>query len=243
MDKKAEYDKLIMDVKASYQKLNEDKNSDGVYMTWCDDCQEINLWTYWQGRGCLNPKIMLVGQDWGAIDDAQIISNVRNMNSGLEYGYFGKRIYDTDRNLNSLFESIGYHDIISNRYPDLFFTNLSLGYRSRGTSGNLKDTWLKHDYEFFARLVSILEPEIIICLGKATFEGTLDALGVEDKPKIKTYNDFIVSESNPVTMEIGNNEVKIFGFAHCGAMGTLNRNNKKDRSLDKQIEDWKRILE
>lgn len=242
MDKKDEYDKLIMDVKASYQKFPEDKNSDGVYMIWCDDCQEINLWTYWQGQGCFDPKIMLVGQDWGCANDPQSISNIKAMNRGEEGGYFSGKVFDTDINLNRLFESIGYHDIINNRYQDLFFTNLSLGYRSKGTSGNLKDTWLKHDYEFFARLVSILEPEIIICLGKATFEGTLDALGVEDKPKIKTYNDFIVSGLNPVTIEIGNNEVKIYGFAHCGAMGTLNRNNKKDRSLDKQIEDWKRIL-
>ena len=242
MNKKEEYDKLIEDVKASYQKPPEDINSDGVYMTWFDDCREINLWTYWQGQGCLDPKIMLVGQDWGAIDDAQTISNVSNMNSGSECGCFGSKIYDTDRNLNSLFESIGYHDIINNRYPDLFFTNLSLGYRSKGMSGNLKDTWLRHDYPFFERLVMILDPEIIICLGKATFEGVLKALDIKEKPKIKRYNDFIASDLNPVRIEKNGHEVRIYGFAHCGAMGTLNRNNKKDGSLDKQIEDWKHII-
>ena len=57
MTKEAKYTKLIEKVKNSYQ-----SNPNGL--TWCDDCKEINLWTYWQGRGNLNAKILLVGQDW-----------------------------------------------------------------------------------------------------------------------------------------------------------------------------------
>ena len=28
--------------------------------------QEVNAWTYWQGVGVRNPKVMIVGQDWGS---------------------------------------------------------------------------------------------------------------------------------------------------------------------------------
>ena len=82
----------------------------------------------------------------------------------------------------------------------------------------------------------------MICLGKSTFVGVLDALKVSNKPKIQKFNDFIQSESNPVQTDCNGKRMLIYGLAHCGVMGTLNRNDKKDRSLDRQIEDWSKIL-
>ena len=38
---------------------------------------EINLWTFWQGRGHKNVKIMLVGQDWGNPSLAQAVNSFR----------------------------------------------------------------------------------------------------------------------------------------------------------------------
>ena len=35
----------------------------------------------------------------------------------------------------------------------------------------------------------------------------------------------------------------VFALAHCGAMGTLNRNRKKNTSLDNQLKDWRKIKE
>ena len=29
--------------------------------------QEVNAWTYWQGYKVRNPKVMIVGQDWGSL--------------------------------------------------------------------------------------------------------------------------------------------------------------------------------
>lgn len=239
MNKQREYQQLIEDVISSYSNAPKDPNSKGVYMTWCEDCHEINLWTYWQGRGHLEPKILLVGQDWGCPSDYKgVIRNIQEIEKDDNAAYFGNEVSVTDQNLSCLFKEIGYPDILKKRYDDLFFTNLCLGYRSEGTSGNLKKSWLKRDYGFFKRLVLILDPEIIICLGKDTFEGVLEALGIE-KPMIRGYNTFIESKDNPVR----NGHVKIYGFAHCGTMGTLNRNGGKDTSLDKQISDWKKILE
>jgi hypothetical protein len=33
----------------------------------------------------------------------------------------------------------------------------------------------------------------------------------------------------------------VFALAHCGAMGTLNRNSKKSADLGKQLNDWRKI--
>ena len=244
MDKKKEYERLVGDVKASYTNLKPDLNNKKIYMVWCDDCEEINLWTYWQGRGTLSQRILLVGQDWGSIKGAEednFARNIIEINKGITGTYISDSDSVTDNNLNKLFESIGYHDVMHIRYQDLFFTNLSLGYRSEGTSGNLKMSWLRKDYDFFERLVAILQPEIIICLGRATFKGVLTALKIKDKPKINRYNDFICSKSNPAHITCYGKDVSIFGVAHCGTMGTLNRNDKSSISLERQIKDWSKI--
>lgn len=33
--------------------------------------QEVNAWTYWQGYKVRNPKVMIVGQDWGSLKGSQ----------------------------------------------------------------------------------------------------------------------------------------------------------------------------
>lgn len=242
MNKEVEYRQLVKDVEEAYRARPRDMNAKGVYLEWCEACEEINLWTYWQGRGNYDPKYLLVGQDWGCADDdngKRFIENIQAMKRSEDVSYIGDKISWTDRNLVALFEHLGYPDIGSVRYEDLFFTNLCLGYRSEGISGNLKKNWLRQDYPFFRRLVQILEPQTIICLGRDTFVGVLEALCLK-KPKIKRYNDFIESGSNPVRAQINGAEVRIFGFAHCGVMGTLNRNNKQGTDLEKQKQDWER---
>ena len=239
MNKTEEYQQLIQDVRSSYLGALPDYNNKGAYMTWYEDCHEINLWTYWQGRGCLDPTFLVVGQDWGCPSGEEaLINNIKEIEKDDSVPYIVGKPSPTDSTLAYLFERVLCRDILNNRFDDLFFTNLCLGYRTKGTSGNLKKSWLKKDYEFFSRLVAILTPKIVICLGRATFEGVLEALAIK-KPKIRGYNKFIVSEENPVR----GREMLIYGFAHCGLMGTLNRNERKSTSLDLQVKDWGKILE
>ena len=149
----------------------------------------------------------------------------------------------TDKNLIQLFRTIGF-DILSDD-PKLFFTNLVMGYRLKGTSGGFKTAWANADAPFFRRLVDIIHPRILLCLGKDTFRCTLRALGLQRLPVIRNYNRFIESSENPVQIHLCDDETAfVFAFAHCGVMGTLNRNRgtNEKASLNKQIQDWAKIV-
>ena len=246
-ENKARYDKLVTQAKGSYQSSDSD-------LSWWDDCQEINLWTYWQGRNCQNVRIMLVGQDWGCPWDSAshaVIENVRQINCGHSISYMDKNDNETDKNLIRLFDSIGYDvSATGTQYNDLFFTNLVMGYRKKGSSGNFKSAWAKHDAPYFKSLVQLLEPEYLFCLGRDTFQGVLDALGAPT-PAIPHYNQFIRSEHNPISAALRPGHcVKVCALAHCGKLGTWNRNRKHDAAggittnsdLEAQIKDWKWVL-
>ena len=79
-----------------------------------------------------------------------------------------------------------------------------------------------------------------------TFEAVLNALDSRAAVKIGNYNRFIESYNNPV--EISRNsgaKVYIFALAHCGTLGSLNRNRGKEKTqdiLEIQRNDWRRII-
>ena len=78
VSKELQYQELIADVQKAY--LSESRE-----LCWCNECKEINLWAYWQGRGHLDADIMLVGQDWGSPWDTpsfETMKNVCDMNCG-----------------------------------------------------------------------------------------------------------------------------------------------------------------
>ena len=156
------YRSLIEEARKSYPP----QGTDGEEMTWCDDCNdEINLWTYWQGRGNLNPEILLVGQDWGDPTSKEGKASLENIRNGRSY--LEDDIFPSDLNLTKLFDEAFYIDISK---PDerLFFTNLILGYRTAGNSGSLNAEQRDHDLPLFVWLVHLLDPKIIICLETMT---------------------------------------------------------------------------
>ena len=239
--KEARYRELIEKVKESYQSSPND-------LTWCDDCKEINLWTYWRGRGNLDAKILLVGQDWGAPGESEaenVMRNIRLMNAGVSAPYMERNDNPTDRTLIQLFNSIGYDITVDSAdNHDLFFTNLVLGYRSGKISGGLQQKWIEHDSDFFRELVSIIEPKTILCLGKDTFIGALRALKLLT-PKIKRYNDYLDQQREPIIFQYDSGkEAGVFALAHCGVLGSLNRNRgytEKHDSISRQLEDWNNV--
>ncbi len=243
--KEKAYQALISDVKTFYEAQGKQHDNEPVYLTWCDACKEINLWTYWQGRGNLDAEIMVVGQDWGTPDKGSpILNNICEINRKLRTDYHFDEHNPTDRNLAKLFCSIGIPIPSGTRDPRLFFTNFVLGYRNHGLTGGFKSRWIRENEGFFLRLAEIVEPKIIICLGRNVFTGVTRSLG---KPvRIRNYNAFVTGSQNPVSVTLpGGKASHIFAMAHCGAMGTLNRNRLHDTEgltgIELQKKDWRRI--
>ncbi|WP_141080621.1 hypothetical protein [Campylobacter lanienae] len=245
-DKKQKYLSLIERARQNYEYEKHEN------FKWCDECKKaINLWTYWQGLGYEidTPKIriLLVAQDWGNtdFDGGKTLENISKINLLSPNEYEKRQYLDdlkpfvTDKNLVELFTSIGYPNIDKKRYSDLFFTNISLGYRTINTSAHITKAEISTDKEIFKELVEILEPEYIIALGKNTYEIILEALELE-RPKIASFNHFIVTQNG---LEYG--KIKIYAMAHAGGMGSANRkkSDKSNRtSIELQKEDWIKIF-
>ena len=158
------------------------------------------------------------------------------------YGYCDNAdLFPTDIHLAELFKVLHFDDIVGTKYDDLFFTNLVLGYRVKGSSGDCHQEWMKRDLKFFYRLVHILQPKVILCLGRNTFEGVLSAFGIDSPIMGLSYNSFI-ERRKPISIAVkGGASVIVFPLAHCGSLGTMNRNadyGKSSTDLTKQKEDW-----
>lgn len=259
--RKEEYNKLCDEVNAAYQELEKENayNSKGkTYMRAFPACREINLWTYWQGYHAMAPRILVLGQDFGCPfggafgEEADYIKAIQNteMDGGLHYFdiYGDRKISVTDLNLAALLKSLdcGYENVIGQRYDDLFFTNVCLGYRSSKNSGAFHRSWITDiEKNAYPKLLGLLNPSVIVCLGKHTYDSFLEVTGKEDARSRKDFNRFIDENcKNPFRV----NNIPVFAAAHCGAMGTLNRNRAKCKhgekvtaSLDVQIEDWSYI--
>lgn len=240
-------------------------------------CNEINLYTYWQGVGYEENtpaiKYLLVGQDWGnpfnvASPFFERILRITNGETNVRYllGKDDPDAFETDRNLTELFKVLGYGakrevtNITVFRYPELFFTNFCLGYRSGKDSSGMTVTQMMKDSEYFLRLCAILQPENILCLGKNTFQCVYATLSGDASEKLPAdfYNDYnrFLDRHEPITLrysysgyDFGTCESVIYPLAHCGAMGTMNRNkgygddsstNAEDK-LKRQMEDWTKI--
>ena len=236
-----------------------DECSKSIKVQLCEGCNEVNLWTYWEGgRDRLDAEIMLVGQDWGHIPDLdatrKALEQAGDARGGLGYrNMFPSPVFDTDVNLGKLFRQIeGCNDVESDylnagrKCKKVFFTNFVCCYRVGNTSGGFGKNWTKNCSGYFRELVDIIQPKTIICLGRKAFDSVLAAAGV---PKIKgKYNDIILSGAVNVSFE--DTKVNVYPVAHPGAMGTLNRCYAKDnaskeishaKGLELQQNDWKKI--
>jgi uracil-DNA glycosylase len=254
MTKREKYHELITNVREDYLHRPVAQTSGGPKLLWCEECErEINLWTYWQNS--LDARIMLVGQDWGCpFDDGskETMRRIQSVNDGTGRPFFPDRndngIWTTDRNLGELFKVLGYD--IWQKQPDLFFTNFVLGYRNHGTSGSFRQKWLRDDAPYFKPLAEIVEPKVILCLGKSTYEGVVYSLTGQMK-RINGFNRFLDSGENyqDIPLDAGHS-VRVYAVAHCGTIGTMNRNRGKkkpdgsplsSRDLMIQKQDWERI--
>lgn len=280
----AAYKDLVDSVRNDYL-VNPRKNKrESIVLNWCDEsedntelCREINLWTYWQGRGYANetPEIdyLLVGQDWGNPDlekNRDCLQRIRRINAGetdVPYIIEGdSEQYATDLNLAILFQELGLgkskeESIINKRYPNLFFTNFCLGYRhgDQIETGKMTKKLMNFDKEYFVKLAKVLRPKHILCLGKLTFECVYEALSGLKAANLEHFKDdynIFLEKQNGFEVVSEDLAVKVFPLAHCGAVGTMNRNKIRDDKrklitdpdldktdpLSKQKADWRKAI-
>lgn len=215
------------------------------------EMHEINAWTYWQGLNVRHPRIMVVGQDWGslyagapyfkAIDE--MILNHDTLDKVHYFKYVpemkkGSREFATDLNLIEYFTRLGNYDIENKLYSDLFFTNLIPGYRTEENStGGFKSDWVtKQVKDDFKDLISVLRPQVVLCLGQDTFKQAALIYGKRGVMGGRKWNDYL--DSNPEPLPI-NEESKVisylFALPHPGYFGTMNRGKEKVK------DDWDRV--
>ena len=224
-------------------------------------CQEINLYTYWQGLGYARktPHIeyLFVAQDWGSLFKTKysnFIADIEAINNGNHNILYNDKS-KTSSNLIELFKELGYDnikkdDISKCRHDELFFTNFCLGYRTGPESGLGKDGFKISRKEFetemmksanlFRKLCNILEPEKILCLGQSTFINVYKALTGDEARKFDSrvegkFHAFL-DNHNQIIVRCGNVDTKVYPLAHCGGPGTAMR------KLEIQKQDWKKIL-
>ena len=260
-EKSAAYKELVADMQNKYPVYTGQTSTSKVPL-WApivdgeNLCKEINLYTYWQGFGYAKktPKIkyLLVAQDWGNLfrADPQYIQELKSINENNKYVPYSKVPTDngTNANLFRLFKILGYD--LTKRYDDLFFTNFCLGYRSGNELGGMTKKMMMNDAAEFKSLCDILEPENILCLGKITSECAYEAFSDKGTWRkiysgFKSYNDFIENHAE-LTVNCGKSTVRFFPLAHCGGMGTANRNRnlpKQNNLLYYQKQDWAKIYE
>lgn len=257
-----EYQQLI---KTVYDKLDKKTGKDFfINNSDYDRLEEHNLWTYWQGRGVRHPKIMVVGQDWGSVEqsnkyfefikahpNANVVSYVQIKEDNPK---IKKSEFTTDKELQRFFSGIpGYADICIHPHNDLYFTNLIPGFRngssSTGNSSEAQREITEDVLNDFKQLVKILNPKIIICLGKIVSESIDKAYNGAESiiAKTENFNVFLEKElhediPHPIVLDLGNgNQAKMFALAHMGGLGKANRTKYyKDKQNKKTVmDDWK----
>ncbi len=191
---------------------NPSEVENGIY----DKENHIGPWSKWQGN--LNAKIMFIGQDWGS--EQYYLDYKGNHNN--------KSV--TNKRVKEAFELIGI-DVglpnIPNKDAPCFFTNVILGLKGGNKASPIKSKWVKeHAEEFLKLTIEIVDPEIIITLGKPAYHSVADIYDIEKE----NMNEII--EKNPI--ELPNNKL-LFAMYHCSPLGCRNRN------WELQKKDWMKI--
>lgn len=238
-EKKKAYLELVSDVH-NCPKL-ESCNRNTITLHKCLECEEINLWSYWHGGvNNLNAKILVVGQDWGYYNIQTIKEwipyfNKRNTDKKSKYPH--PNPVEKGKTDSDLYEFFGYSkldfDILCKNEKDLFFVNYVLCYRDCDGLGEITKNITRNCAEYFSRLVDIIEPNVIICLGQKTFDAVMEVFG--QPVQYREYNDVI--DNGGYKVNTRGYESVVFAVCHPSGKGIGNRTKIVAQN------DWKRIGE
>lgn len=187
-----------------------------------DQAEAIDPWNRWHSS--IPADILVIGQDWGSQD--YYVENEGSDNDSNP----------TCKNLATLFEEIGI-EIGTPSNPSqnsrLFFANIIPAVRTGKMSGNTTKITVKmvkkYATLFIEPLIQILNPKIIITLGKNPLIGLCEVL---DLDKISNIPLSEVVGTSPIWV---NENLIVAPMFHCGSLGLANRN------LQQQKLDWAKL--
>ncbi|WP_293663436.1 uracil-DNA glycosylase family protein [uncultured Phascolarctobacterium sp.] len=211
------------------------------------DINEIGQWTASYtptSKGSLNAKIVILGQDWGTIEEYNNF-----INSG-EIGKFPTSEYEfntspTNKNLEIGLKEIDKEvDLKKGNFGECFMTNAILCYKTGKMSTKIKDeNYRRCIQKFLYELLDIIKPEIIIVLGKQTFNAVVQCSkgNLVDEGNVYKkswyYNRTILHGlKGNFKYCLKEHEILVFPMAHTGALGVLNRN--RHQNAREFIKDW-----
>ena len=184
------------------------------------DINEIEPWAQWQNN--IDADILLIGQEYCDLD-----TYIKTQGKVERYPEIFQ--YPANKNLYEYFKILGYnigHPLKPNKTNPIFFTNAVMGLKTPPMSANFKTSWLKESREqFLSPLIDIISPKIIIAIGA----GATKSLSEIYDFKITTHNEMV--NNSPIK----SNRQLIFPVFHTGGLGL------KNRSINLQINDWKKI--
>lgn len=196
--------------------------------------REIGAWSRWQGN--LNADLMIVAQDWGSQKDYI-------KQGGWDESIVGGKLTITNQNLICLMGSIGR----TLRPPEeheqeqhYFFTNTALCMRrSNSSSGGAKSAWFSNCRAFLRCQIDIVNPKVIVTLGKVPFDNVLKALDYDFDYGGMKFKD-VVDRHEPITVRSGMRLVPVF---HCGLFGVNVNRRSPDRTdvLQAHSKDWETV--
>jgi DNA polymerase len=190
------------------------------------DSDEIGPWSRWQGN--LDADIVVVGQDWGGTGYWHRWEG-RDEPSGNE----------TNENLQKLLAHIGIHVGRPREAQEhiAFFTNLILCLKEGNLQAPVTDNWFKNcSTHFFKPLIEIINPKVILALGKKPSEFILDVFAVAYSKNAKLA---ALMDDAPYQL---NHSTVFFPLYHCGARGVkINRRSCTDDPLSRHKSDWAKV--
>jgi DNA polymerase len=219
--KKISYAKLVYARKVCKACQNITNPSEVYLNERCLDSGEIGPWSQWQNS--LDAKILLVGQDWGSVEGFIEQEGEEWDNS------------ETNRNLIKLLGSIGFHikgPTFDEKNNDIFFTNAVLCLKDGGAQAKTDEIWFRKCGKLFLRpLIELIEPKIVIALGKEAYKAIIWAY-MRPIPSHDKYSE-IVDKLGETQL---NSKSRLFAVYHPSR-----RIINTHRPMDKQLKDWEKI--
>jgi uracil-DNA glycosylase len=181
------------------------------------DPDVVSHWEQWLGHR--NPKVLVVGQDFGNV------------------GYFircrgrDEPNNQTNENLYRLLTAAGIavqHPSQCDNSAPVFLTNSILCVKEGAMNAPIRSSWVDACSEQHLRpLVSLLAPPVVVGMGNAGWRAVRRVFALHDAPRQISRaagSDWIAE-----------GDTRVFPVGHCGPLGLISR------PWPQQLADWRRI--